>query len=218
MNVAAGLETSVPATKSYMNQLFAFLYLATYAGKKKSYDKAEEIYHLLPKIPQLLEATLDETKEDAQEIADLLVKRGSDLYCLGYGIQYGTALEGALKIKEVYYKHCEGMYSSEFKHGPLSIVDESYPILFPASPADDHMVISHINEIRVRKGNVILISPQYHGYAKAASRLIAVPDSDHYFIPLTTVIVLQLIAYYASVKAGLNPDFPRNISKTLTVD
>jgi len=218
MNVAAGLETSVPATKSYMNQLFAFLYLATYAGKKKGYDKAKEIDRYLPQIPKLLEATLEETKEDAKEIADLLVKRGSDLYCLGYGIQYGTALEGALKIKEVYYKHCEGMYSSEFKHGPLSIVDEGYPILFPASPADDHMVISHINEIRVRKGNVIVISPQYHGYAKAASRLIAVPDSDHYFIPLTTVVVLQLIAYYASVQAGLNPDFPRNISKTLTVD
>ncbi len=175
MNVAAGLETSVPATKSYMNQLFAFLYLATYAGKKKGFDKAKEIDHYLPQIPKLLEATLEETKEDAKEIADLLVKRGSDLYCLGYGIQYGTALEGALKIKEVYYKHCEGMYSSEFKHGPLSIVDEGYPILFPASPADDHMVISHINEIRVRKGNVIVISPQYHGYAKAATRLIAVP-------------------------------------------
>jgi glutamine---fructose-6-phosphate transaminase (isomerizing) len=218
INVAAGLETSVPATKSYMNQLFAFLYLSAYAGRKKNMDKAEEVYSQLSIVPNLLQTTIDQTKEEAKEIADLLVQRGTDLYCLGYGIQYGTALEGALKIKEVYYKHCEGMYSSEFKHGPLSIVDEGYPILFPASPADDHMVISHINEIRVRKGNVIVISPQYHGYMKAASQLIAVPDSDHYFIPLTTVIVLQLIAYYASIQADLNPDFPRNISKTLTVD
>ncbi|MCK5848047.1 MAG: glutamine--fructose-6-phosphate transaminase (isomerizing) [Caldisericia bacterium] len=218
LNVSAGLETSVPATKSYTNQLFTFLYVAALAGKMKNLDKANEIFTQLEKIPGLIQETIDTVKEECEDIAALLVKRDSDLYCLGYGIQYGTALEGALKIKEVYYKHCEGMYSSEFKHGPLSIVDKNYPILFPASPADDHMVISHINEIMVRKGNVIVISPQYKGYAKAASRVVVVPDSDHYFVPFSTVVVLQLIAYYASILAGLNPDFPRNISKTLTVD
>ena len=80
------------------------------------------------------------------------------------------------------------------------------------------MVISHINEIRVRKGYVIVISPRDEGYEKAANRCITVPDMHYMLTPFANTAVLQLIAYYASVKSGYDPDFPRNISKTLTVD
>lgn len=218
LNISAGLETSVPATKTFMNQIFLFLYLAIYLGKEINNQKAKELSLKLPELHNLINKTIETTTLDAEQIANSLVEKATDLYCLGYGVNFGTALEGSLKIKEVYYKHCEGMYSSEFKHGPLSIVEPGYPILFPASPDDSGMVISHINEIMVRKGNVVVISPIHEGYKKNASQQITVPECDHYFTPFLNTVVLQLIAYFASVHSGFDPDFPRNISKTLTVD
>jgi glucosamine--fructose-6-phosphate aminotransferase (isomerizing) len=201
-----------------MNQIFLFLYLAIYLGKENGNQKAMELYNKLPQIHTLLQKTIDTCTQKAEQIANSLVEKATDLYCLGYGVNFGTALEGSLKIKEVYYKHCEGMYSSEFKHGPLSIIEPGYPILFPASPDDSGMVISHVNEIMVRKGNVVVISPFHDAYEKNASQLVIVPDCDHYFTPFLNTTVLQLIAYFASIHSGYDPDFPRNISKTLTVD
>jgi len=218
LNISAGLETSVPATKTFMNQILLFLYLAVYMGKENKNPTAIDLYSQLHLIPDLISKTIETTIKEAEIVAGNLVEKATDLYCLGYGVNFGTALEGALKIKEVYYKHCEGMYSSEFKHGPLSIVEPGYPILFPASPNEASMVISHINEIRVRKGNVVVISPHHNDYEKCASSFISVPDCDHFITPFLNTVVLQLIAYYASVRSGYDPDFPRNISKTLTVD
>lgn len=218
LNISAGLETSVPATKTFMNQILLFIYLAVYMGRENKNPIAIDLYKELSLIPDLITKTIETTIKDAEIIARNLVEKATDLYCLGYGVNFGTALEGALKIKEVYYKHCEGMYSSEFKHGPLSIVEPGYPILFPASPFESGMVISHINEITVRKGNVVVISPYLKDYEKSASRLIQVPDCNHFITPFLNTVVLQLIAYFASVHSGYDPDFPRNISKTLTVD
>ncbi len=218
LNIAAGLETSVPATKTFMNQILMFLYLAVEIGCRRKIAAALELREELDQIPGLIEATIEATKDLSEKIATEHLVPANDLYCLGYGLNFGSALEGALKIKEVYYKHCEGMYSSEFKHGPLSIIEENYPILFPAAPEEAFMVISHINEIRVRKGYVIVISPHDDQYQKAANQCITVPDMHHMLTPFANITVLQLIAYYASVKSGYDPDFPRNISKTLTVD
>jgi glutamine---fructose-6-phosphate transaminase (isomerizing) len=218
LNISAGLETSVPATKSFTNQILMLLHLAVEIGCKRKIKQALEVKQELHKIPTLIRQTIDSSQKVCEEIADQHLIRATDLYCLGYGLNYGTALEGSLKIKEVYYKHCEGMYSSEFKHGPLSIIEEGYPILFPAAPEESYMVISHINEIRVRKGYVVVISPRDEGYEKAANQCINVPDMHYILTPFANTAVLQLIAYYASVKSGYDPDFPRNISKTLTVD
>jgi glutamine---fructose-6-phosphate transaminase (isomerizing) len=218
LNIAAGLETSVPATKSFINQILLLLILAVEIGCRNNVKKALEVKPELYKIPTLIRETIASTQTPCEEIADQHLIRAIDLYCLGYGLNFGTALEGSLKIKEVYYKHCEGMYSSEFKHGPLSIIQEGYPILFPAAPEESYMVISHINEIRVRKGYVVVISSKNEGYTKAANRCIEVPPSHYMLTPFANTVALQLIAYYASVKSGYDPDFPRNISKTLTVD
>ncbi len=218
LNIAAGLETSVPATKSFMNQILMLLLLAVQLGCKNQISKALDLKKELHKIPSLIQDTIQQCQKDCEEIAEKQLVEADDLYCLGYGLNYGSALEGSLKIKEVYYKHCEGMYSSEFKHGPLSIIQEGYPILFPAAPEESYMVISHVNEIKVRKGYVVIISPQYEGFELAADRCIVVPDAPYMLTPFANITALQLIAYYASVKSGYDPDFPRNISKTLTVD
>ncbi len=218
LNIAAGLESSVPATKSFMNQILMLLHLAVQIGCKKQINKALEVKNELHKIPSLIQDTIAQCQKDCEEIAEKQLVEAHDLYCLGYSLNYGSALEGSLKIKEVYYKHCEGMYSSEFKHGPLSIIQEGYPILFPAAPDESYMVISHVNEIRVRKGYVVIISPRHEGFERAADQCIIVPDAPYMLTPFVNITALQIIAYHASVKSGYDPDFPRNISKTLTVD
>jgi glutamine---fructose-6-phosphate transaminase (isomerizing) len=217
-NIAAGLEVSVPATKTFMNQILLLLYISLYLGSQKNNDEAKKIFEKINKIPDLLKETLDFVYSKCKDLVDEIKGSFEDSYCLGYGINYGTALEGALKIKEVYYKHCEGMYSSEFKHGPLSIVEKNYPIFFVACKEDSLMVISHINEITCRGGNVITISPYLEEYERYSTRLITLPDTNRYFTPFINTIATQLIAYFSSIKDGINPDFPRNISKTLTVD
>ncbi|HBL50278.1 MAG TPA: glutamine--fructose-6-phosphate transaminase (isomerizing), partial [Firmicutes bacterium] len=120
--------------------------------------------------------------------------------------------------KEVVYSHCEGMYSSEFKHGPLSIVTEGYPILFLGTREDSGMLISHINEVTCRNGKAIAISPASPEIRKNASQMLELPEVPYYMVPMAATVVIQLLAYFMSVRRGIDPDFPRNISKTLTVD
>jgi glucosamine--fructose-6-phosphate aminotransferase (isomerizing) len=141
-----------------------------------------------------------------------------NLYCLGYGSTYPMALEGALKLKEITYAHCEGMLSTEFKHGPLSAVTRDFPILFAAGPEDVPLIVSGINEVTCRGGRAIAIGEADDRLSANASAVITIPASNPVFAPLLAVIPLQLLAYYTAVDRGFDPDFPRNLSKTLTVD
>ncbi|MCX7975869.1 MAG: glutamine--fructose-6-phosphate transaminase (isomerizing), partial [Bellilinea sp.] len=125
--LCCGYEISVPATKTFTNQVVTFLYLAyRLAGRDTS---------PLEQIPALMEQTLAASEPQVQAITPA-VNQWNDLYCLGYGATYPMALEGALKLKEITYAHCEGMLSTEFKHGPLSAVTDNYPVLFVAGPED----------------------------------------------------------------------------------
>lgn len=207
--LACGYEKSVAATKTFMNQIILFLYLATVLGKKNP--------QLLNRLPNLIKKTISQTQKPAQKIAKKL-KSVSDLYCLGYGISQPIALEGALKIKEITYSHCEGMLSSEFKHGPLTAVQKNYPVIFVSAPQDEKAIINHINEVTCRQGLTISISEPSKIIKKSVAFKIDLPKSNQEFFPLLAIIPLQLIAYYWSITKGIDPDFPRNISKTLTVD
>ena len=141
-----------------------------------------------------------------------------DLYCLGYGLTYPIALEGALKLKEITYAHCEGMLSTEFKHGPLSAVREGYPVLFVAGPQDVPLIVSGINEVTCRGGQAIVIGPDDERLRINAHHLITLPAADAETSALLSVLPLQLLSYHLSLRGGFDPDFPRNLSKTLTVD
>ena len=207
--LGCGFEISVPATKTFTNQVIAFLYLA---HRLAGLDTAA-----LAGVPDLMEATLDAVADQVEAIAGELASR-DDLYCLGYGATYPIALEGALKLKEVTYAHCEGMLSTEFKHGPLSAVDDGYPILFVAGPTDTPLIISGINEVKVRGARAITIAQQDARLRANGDDLIAIPASDPHLFALLSVIPLQLLSYRMSVLRGFDPDFPRNLSKTLTVD
>ncbi len=207
--LACGYEISVPATKTFMNQAVAFLYLAMRMG---GHDP-----RTLHGLPGLLERALVEVSPQVERIAPSLVA-ANDLYCLGYGLTYPIALEGALKLKEITYAHCEGMLSTEFKHGPLSAVYDGYPVLFVAGPEDVPLLVSGINETTCRGGRAIAIGQEDSRLRNNAHELIALPDASPEVNPLLAVLPLQLLSYQLSVARGYDPDFPRNLSKTLTVD
>jgi glucosamine--fructose-6-phosphate aminotransferase (isomerizing) len=126
------------------------------------------------------------------------------LHYLGYGITHAIALEGALKLKEITYAHCEGMFSSEFKHGPLSAVHDGYPVVLYTAPGDESMMINHVNEVTVRGGRTISVAVEHEALRKNVHDYLVLPA--------------QLISYHMSVARGIDPDFPRNLSKTLTVN
>jgi glucosamine--fructose-6-phosphate aminotransferase (isomerizing) len=207
--LACGYEISVPATKTFLNQAVLFLYLAfRMAGR----DTSE-----LDALPDLLARTIRETDGPAGEAASYL-NRWNDMYYLGYGLSHPIALEGALKLKEITYAHCEGIFSSEFKHGPLSAVHDGYPVVFITAPGDEMMMINHVNEVTVRGGRAISIAAEHPVLRSNVDEHLVVPDSDRFLAPILATIPAQLVAYHMSVARGIDPDFPRNLSKTLTVD
>ena len=207
--LACGYEISVPATKTFMNQAITFLYLALRMGGHST--------KLLEELPDLLEQTIEKTDSQVTGLQSTLLSH-EDFYCLGYGLTYAIALEGALKLKEVTYAHCEGMLSTEFKHGPLSAVSNQFPVIFAAGRDDVPLIVSGINETTCREGRAIVICEEDSRLRGNASDLIIVPESDVLLNPLVETIPFQLLAYRLSVAHGYDPDFPRNLSKTLTVD
>jgi glucosamine--fructose-6-phosphate aminotransferase (isomerizing) len=207
--LCCGYEISVPATKTFTNQVIAFLYLA--------YRMAGREARELERIPELMERTMDKTSAQVESIAKD-INEWEDMYCLGYGATYPIALEGALKLKEITYAHCEGMLSTEFKHGPLSAVSKGFPIIFVAGPDDVPLIISGINEVKVRGARTILIAEDDPRLRANAHDVIALPKSDAQISALLGVLPLQMLSYHMSVMRGFDPDFPRNLSKTLTVD
>ncbi|HLO14928.1 MAG TPA: glutamine--fructose-6-phosphate transaminase (isomerizing) [Anaerolineales bacterium] len=207
--LCCGYEISVPATKTFTNQVITFLYLA--------YRMAGRDTHELERIPELMEMTMSAIGSQVESIAKD-INRWNDMYCLGYGATYPIALEGALKLKEITYAHCEGMLSTEFKHGPLSAVSKGFPIVFVAGPEDVPLIISGINEVKVRGAQTIVIAEDDPRLRANADDVIALPKSDTSLSPLLGVLPLQMLSYHMSVMRGFDPDFPRNLSKTLTVD
>jgi glucosamine--fructose-6-phosphate aminotransferase (isomerizing) len=207
--LACGYEISVPATKTFLNQAITFLYLALRMGGHST--------GILNELPQWIEKTIDRVSPKILELRTELAEH-NDLYCLGYGLTYPIALEGALKLKEVTYAHCEGMLSTEFKHGPLSAVTKGYPVLFVAGPDDVPLLVSGLNETTCRGGRAIVIAENDDRLRSNSNDLIELPQTGGIIHPLLAVIPLQLLAYHLSVARGYDPDFPRNLSKTLTVD
>jgi glucosamine--fructose-6-phosphate aminotransferase (isomerizing) len=208
--LAAGYEVSVPATKTFVNQALLFAIIAKELGGKK--DK-----NALENVPTLLASTLKKTRKNAKQIARYL-KRWPEFYVLGYGSTLGTALEAALKMKEITYQHAEGMLSSEFKHGPLSSVERGYPVIFIASKGNAEMLINHVNEVECRGGKSIVIGQHDKELKKNSSVYVTLPEAGECENSIMATIPAQLIAYELSLLHGIDPDKPRNLSKTITVD
>jgi glucosamine--fructose-6-phosphate aminotransferase (isomerizing) len=207
--LTCGYEISVPATKTFTNQVITFLYLANLLGGGDG--------RALEGLPDLMEETLAMCELQVRVLAEE-INAWNDLYCLGYGATLPMALEGALKLKEITYAHCEGMLSTEFKHGPLSAVTKGFPVIFAVGPEDVPLIVSGINEVTCRGGRAIAIGAEDSRLRANATDLIPIPAAEAPIAALLTVLPLQLLAYHMSIGRGYDPDFPRNLSKTLTVD
>ncbi len=209
--VMSELEISVAATKTFLNQAVGFVGLSALIGGRN------DILKEISLLPGLLEETIGKSEVFCENLAEEL-KSSLSIYILGYGPNHPAALEGALKIKEVSYIHGEAYYSTEFKHGPLALIEEGNPVIFLSSREDSEKIISAINEVRVRKGKIISISPENSSIRLNSDVFIPLPYENYTMTPLLSVAVLQLLAYYLSVKRDIDPDTPRNLSKTITVD
>lgn len=207
--LTCGYEISVPATKTFINQVISFLYLAQKMGNLSTID--------LNLLPELIEQTVLSSEEQMPSLERALAS-WNDTYCLGFGATYPIALEGALKLKEVTDIHSEGLLSTEFKHGPLAAVRDGYPIIFIAGPDDIPLIVSGINEVTCRGAKAIVIGEEDSRLQFNATDTITVPGSGVIFNSILSIIPMQLLAYHLSVSRGFNPDYPRNLSKTLTVD
>ena len=212
----SNIEISVPATKTFTNQVIVFLYLSMKLGEIKD-GKNTALEDEFGNLPSLIKKTLSQTVEKCRQIARFLAKKNY-LYYLGYGVSYSACLEAALKMKEITYIPCEGMYSSEFKHGPLAIIKKGDWVLFLSTLEDSYMTLSHINEVSCRWGKICTIAPYLDSLSINSDELIPLPSQNYFIVPLLAVVVAQQLAYYVSQEKGINPDQPRNISKTLTVD
>jgi glucosamine--fructose-6-phosphate aminotransferase (isomerizing) len=139
---------------------------------------------------------------------------------LGRGYLFPVALEGALKLKEISYIHAEGYAAGEMKHGPIALVDDNLPVVVVA-PRDAwyEKIVSNIQEVKARKGNVIaIVSEGDDGLKELANDIIEIPRSHPALAPLLAVIPLQLLAYYIAVLRGCDVDQPRNLAKSVTVE
>ncbi|MDD4980455.1 MAG: glutamine--fructose-6-phosphate transaminase (isomerizing) [Candidatus Omnitrophica bacterium] len=217
----AGPEIGVASTKAYTAQL-AILYLfALYlAGLKRvlAEDKIERIVSVLKKTPHLQKQVL-ENQEVIKEVARRHSHFGSFLF-LGRNINYPSALEGALKLKEISYIPAEGYAAGEMKHGPIALIDEYRAVVCIALESGVYeKMASNIQEIRSRQGKIIAIASQGDENIQELTReVIYVPKIEELFSPLIVALPLQLLAYHIAVKRDCDVDQPRNLAKSVTVE
>jgi glucosamine--fructose-6-phosphate aminotransferase (isomerizing) len=216
----AGPEIGVASTKAYTSQCVVMALLALYFGRLRhlSYEAGLRIIEELAALPGHVEQALDSNNE-ARRIATKYAAANNFLY-LGRQFNYPTALEGALKLKEISYIHAEGYPAAEMKHGPIALVDEHTPSVFIVPQGGVyHKVLANMEEIKARGGPVIAIVDEDDSHAvELADDVIRVPAVHEFLQPIVTVIPLQLLAYHAAILRGCDVDKPRNLAKSVTVE
>jgi glucosamine--fructose-6-phosphate aminotransferase (isomerizing) len=217
----AGPEIGVASTKCYTTQLVALLLLAVHLGRsrgKLSVEASREILQALLQVPEHIRQIL-EHNDDIASVARHY-HRAEHMLFLGRGLGYPTALEGALKLKEISYAHAEGYAAGEMKHGPIALIDENMPVVV-VLPRDRHYekTLSNLEEVRARDGRIIAVANVGDSQAaEVAEHVLPVPEVHEAVLPLTTIVPLQLLAYHIADIKGTDVDQPRNLAKTVTVE
>lgn len=209
----AGPEIGVAATKTYVSQLTAIYLLAILMSGQ------EKLLKTLEKVPGFMEEAL-ETEEQIKKIARKY-KDTTDFFFIGRGFSYPTALEGALKLKEITYIHGEGYAAGELKHGPLALIAPDVPVVAVTPPGHSHnKTLSNMEEVKARGAKVIALGSIDNQVLKSESEEFIGFSSEinEMFSPLPYVIPLQLLAYYISVYRNIDPDKPKNLAKCVTVE
>ena len=218
--VHAGPEIGVASTKAFTCQVVALLLFTLKLARLRNLSvvRGREIIEAMRALPAQIQKILD----SAPRIEDLAeqFKDSTNFLYLGRGYNFPTALEGALKLKEISYIHAEGYPAAEMKHGPIALIDAEMPVVF-ITPHDSvfDKVVSNVQEVKARGARVIAITtgeePALEGKIDYEIRI---PPTIEMLIPVLAVVPLQLLAYYIAVKRGANVDQPRNLAKSVTVE
>ncbi len=219
--IHAGPEIGVASTKAFTSQLAVLNLINLLVARKRktiSEEQGREIVAEMRKLPGKIQQILDNTGV-IESIAEEFKDSRNFLY-LGRGVNFPVALEGALKLKEISYIHAEGYPAAEMKHGPIALIDDNMPAVFIALGDSTYdKILSNIQEVRARKGNVIVIANEPDSRLKELARhIIQIPKTIDILSPILSVIPLQLLSYYIAVKRGCNVDQPRNLAKSVTVE
>src|SRR6266540_849374 len=218
--VHAGPEIGVASTKAFTSQVMALLLFTMKLARLRSLGmvRGREIIEHMQALPAQVQQVLDRAGE-IEKLADDFKDDHNFLY-LGRGYNFPTALEGALKLKEISYIHAEGYPAAEMKHGPIALIDERMPVVFIA-PHDSvfDKLMSNVQEVKARGGRVLAITtreePQLEGKTDYEFRI---PEIIDLLTPILASVPLQLLAYYIAVKRGNDVDQPRNLAKSVTVE
>jgi glucosamine--fructose-6-phosphate aminotransferase (isomerizing) len=217
----AGPEIGVASTKAFTSQVLALSLFTILLGRVRGTISAEQAREMIAEIktlPEKVEQVLD-LNDMIRELARTYKGAGNFLY-LGRGYNFPTALEGALKLKEISYIHAEGLPAAEMKHGPIALIDENMPVVIIA-PQDAvySKVLSNIQEVKARHGRIIAVVTEGNGdLTQMVDHLIPIPKTTGMLTPILATIPLQLLAYHVAVMRGCNVDMPRNLAKSVTVE
>lgn len=215
-----GPEIGVASTKAFTGQVAVLTMISLFMARRRmmSPEASARLMTELDRIPDMIEQVL-QTNDRIKEITAKYTHRENWLF-LGRGYNYPTALEGALKLKEISYIHAEGMPAAEMKHGPIALIDEGMPVVFIANQGSQYdKVLANIDQVRARGGHVIAVATEGDKQIeKLAEDVLYIPQVEECLSPMVAVVPLQLLAYHAAVLRGHDVDKPRNLAKSVTVE
>ncbi len=225
----AGREVAIPATKSFTTQLTAMYMLALFLASHKATLSPGEVASrvmALSRLPEILPALIERFDAQAEAIAQDFY--GDDVFIyLGRGVHYPIALEGALKLKEISYVHAEGYPTGELRHGPTALLDAHLPVVAivtrdlhdKGSMLRYEKSLSSLEEIGEHTKRQILVASEGDGeIERLGTYAFYLPALDELLLPIVEAVPLQLLAYHIAVKKDCNPDSPRNLVKSVTID
>lgn len=216
----AGPEIGVASTKAFTSQVVVLALFTILMARLRSMSilQGRELVAALQRLPDQVEQVL-ELNEAIRELARTYKDASNFLY-LGRGLNFPSALEGALKLKEISYIHAEGYPAAEMKHGPIALIDENMPVVVIA-PHDGtySKIVSNIEEVKARGGRVIAVVTEGNTELRdRVDHLITIPQTHEILTPVLAAVPLQLLAYHIAVLRGCNVDQPRNLAKSVTVE
>jgi glucosamine--fructose-6-phosphate aminotransferase (isomerizing) len=225
LDIGAGIEVGVAATKTFLGQLLAFYGLAIAFAERRGHvaggpepARLQALVEQLRALPSLLSALVEEHDRRCAELAHLFADT-QDVIFLGRGINYPIAMEGALKLKEISYIHAEGYPAGEMKHGPIALLDARVPVVSIAVPGTVFdKVLSNAQEAKARDAQLLGVAPACPDTEQLFDLLLPLPEVDELLSPLLTVIPMQLLSYHIAAHRGLDVDQPRNLAKSVTVE
>lgn len=219
--IHVGPEIGVASTKAFTGQVTVLAMMALAIGQVRgTIDDATvaKVAADIQKLPELIEETL-KLDDTIKQLSYTYTYVHNFLY-LGRGYNYPTALEGALKLKEISYIHAEGYPAAEMKHGPIALIDNEIPTVVIAPTDELHeKVVSNIRQVKARGGSVIaIVTKGDKTIADIADHTIEIPEVSECLSPIVAAVPLQLLAYHIAIMKGRNVDMPRNLAKSVTVE